>query len=102
MRRIPPCERNPERSRRGTSNAQRGITTLELLIAAIIVMILLTAASTLLNASWKSYQNLVWQNKVNMEARQALDDICDFVRMSGGNNDALAVASTPDRLFTEY
>ena len=43
----------------------------------------MVGVSALLNASWKSYQNLIWQNKANMEARRALDDICEVIRMSG-------------------
>jgi hypothetical protein len=71
---------------------RRGVTVIELLIAGFLITILMLAAFLLLKSSWQSYDNLVWQTKVNMEARQALDDICDLIRMGGNDVDMIRPA----------
>jgi prepilin-type N-terminal cleavage/methylation domain-containing protein len=72
----------------------RGVTLTELLVAALLVSVLVAAAFGLFRTSWLSYQNLVWQSKVNMEARRTLDDICDHLRMGGVNGDLTAPMTT--------
>jgi hypothetical protein len=69
--------------------SRHGVTVTELLVAAFLVGILVLAAFSLFKSSWQSYDNLVWQPKVNMEARQTLDDICDMIRMGGTNMDMM-------------
>jgi hypothetical protein len=71
----------------GRRRAIRGISTVELLIAVMTLSVVMIGVASLLNASWQSYRNLVWQNKANMEARRALDDICDTIRTGGNDND---------------
>jgi hypothetical protein len=71
---------------------RRGVTVIELLIAGFLLTILMLAAFLLLKSSWQSYDNLVWQTKVNMEARQTLDDICDMIRMGGNDVDMMRPA----------
>ncbi len=66
---------------------RRGMTLTELMVGIILISILSAAIMVLFRTSWLSYQNLVWQSKVNMEARRALDDICDTLRMGGDNVD---------------
>lgn len=68
---------------------RRGVSLIELMASLLVISVLLIASFNLINASWHSYQNLVWQNKVNKEARQALDDICDWLRAGGNDADML-------------
>ena len=77
----------PGAARRG--RARRGITTVELLIALIIVSIVMYGVYGLIGSSWRSYQSLLWQNKANQEARQTLDDICDLIRFAGYDQDMI-------------
>lgn len=70
----------------------RGVTTLELLVALLVVSIVMTGVYVLVGASYQSYQDLVWQNKVNQEARQALDEVCDTIRFSGLDSDLIRPA----------
>jgi hypothetical protein len=79
------CRGSKQKNRR----TRPGLTTPELLVTALILSILMLAAFSLFKTSWQSYDNLVWQTKVNMEARQTLDDICDMLRTSGNNVDMM-------------
>lgn len=79
--------------------ARRGFTLIEGLAAMLVVGILMAGSFNLLLASWRAYDNLVWQNKVNMEARQALDDICDDLRMAGANRDMINPVSFPGNSY---
>jgi hypothetical protein len=87
---TPPTRGSNSRNRR----RRTGLTTPELLVAALILAMLMLAAFSLFKASWQSYDNLVWQTKVNMEARQALDDICDMLRNAGNDVDM----TRPDKM----
>jgi prepilin-type N-terminal cleavage/methylation domain-containing protein len=81
----------------------RGVTLTELMIALVLLSVLVAAAFGLFRSSWLSYQNLVWQSKVNMEARRTLDDVCDHLRMGGFNRDMTApTISTPQVTPTPY
>jgi Tfp pilus assembly protein PilW len=64
------------------------LTLIEMLVAGFLTLIALIAVANLLLTSWRSYDNIVWQNRVNQEARQALDDVCDALRMGGFPYDA--------------
>ena len=74
---------------------RRGMTLTELLVGLILVSVVAMAVMALFRTSWLSYQNLVWQSKVNMEARRTLDDICDTLRMGGANIDLTSPARAP-------
>ncbi len=74
--------------------ARHGLTLIELLVGLILLSILAAALMGLFRTSWLSYQNLVWQSKVNMEARRALDDLCDTLRMAGANVDLTSPKET--------
>jgi hypothetical protein len=80
--------------------ARRGLTTVEMLVALIVAVVALIGVSAFMNASWRAYQNLIWQNKVNQEARQALDAICDMVRMAGNDRDVLMPISLSNQVLT--
>ena len=70
--------------------ARHGLTLTELIVGLLLVSVMVAAVMALLRTSWLSYQNLVWQSKVNMEARRGLDDICDTLRMGGDSVDFTA------------
>jgi prepilin-type N-terminal cleavage/methylation domain-containing protein len=72
------------------SSVHRGMTLTELIVGLLLVSVLATAVMVLFRTSWLSYQNLVWQSKVNMEARRTLDDICDSLRKGGFDGDLTA------------
>ncbi|GEM_PF-4296056 len=80
------------------SFARHGMTLTELIVGLLLVSILATAVMVLFRTSWLSYQNLVWQSKVNMEARRTLDDICDSLRMGGANIDL----TSPDYINPQF
>jgi prepilin-type N-terminal cleavage/methylation domain-containing protein len=70
--------------------AARGFTFIEFLVAALIMGVLASGVGMLLMAHWMAYNDTFWQNRVNMEARQALDDICDDIRMAGNGQDTIS------------
>ena len=63
--------------------SRRGLTMSELLVAMFIMLIIMVGIAGLLESSWQSFSDLKWQNRVDSEARRALDAICDSVRSSG-------------------
>ncbi|MCS6776536.1 MAG: hypothetical protein RMJ43_01095 [Chloroherpetonaceae bacterium] len=67
--------------------ARAGLSTPELLVVLLVLIMIVGAVFALFRASWQSYDNLVWQTRVNLEARQSLDDICDMLRTAGNNID---------------
>lgn len=70
--------------------ARHGLSLLELLLAILLTLVVIVAVQNLLLASWRSADDLIWQNRVNQEARQALDEICDAIRSTGDNLDMIA------------
>lgn len=66
-----------------------GLILVELLVTVVIVSIALGAAAILMDISWISYRDALYQNSVNYEARRALDQICDDVRMGGAQRDLM-------------
>jgi hypothetical protein len=85
-------------SRRLRRPARRGMTPVEVILVVLLLSILLIAICHLLEASWQSYENLWWQNRVNATARQALDDLCDTLRMGGYAEDLLAPQRPPGQV----
>lgn len=80
------CNRLRKRRRKG----QHGLSLLELLLAILLTVVVVVAVQNLLLASWRSADDLIWQNWVNQEARQALDEMCDAIRSTGDNIDLIA------------
>jgi type II secretory pathway pseudopilin PulG len=70
-------------------------TLIEALVSLVILTVILMAGWSLFVGANNAYQDIVWQNRVNQEARQALDDMCDMVRLSGSNQDLLSQPLLP-------
>jgi Tfp pilus assembly protein PilW len=84
-----------------SARLRSGYTLIELLIAATITVAFLATGAALLKAGSNAYDDLVWQPRVDQEAQQALDDICDTLRLSGDEHDLLVqVRSTgPQQVY---
>jgi Tfp pilus assembly protein PilW len=82
------------RNSHGARLAIRGFTLTETLVALVVMFLVLAGAWTLLAASGRVYDDIVWQNRVNAEARQAIEDICDSVRLSGQDQDLISRPAT--------
>lgn len=67
---------------------RRGLTLTETLIAMLLVFMLVAAGYNLLSAAITSSDTLVWQTRVNQDARHALDAICETLRTGGELVDA--------------
>ena len=63
--------------------SRRGLTMVEMLVALAILVVIMVGVAGLLETSWQSFSDLKWQNRVDSEARRALDAISDSVRVSG-------------------
>ena len=59
----------------------------ELLVALFILTFLMVGIAGMLNSSWQSFSDLKWQNRVDSEARRALDALSDTIRTSGWHQD---------------
>ena len=62
---------------------RRGLSLIELLVSLTILLVIMVGVAGLLESSWQSFSDLKWQNRVDSEARRALDAVSDSVRMSG-------------------
>lgn len=69
--------------------ARRGFTLFEFLVAGLIIVAVGSGIGLILQAHWNAYRDTLYQNRVNLEARRALDAICDQIRAGGANNDAI-------------
>ena len=61
---------------------------MELLVSLFILIVIMVGVAGLLESSWQSFSDLKWQNRVDSEARRALDAISDSVRLSGAGIDS--------------
>ncbi len=52
----------------------------ELLVTLFILLIIMVGVARMMESSWQSFSDLKWQNRVDSEARRALDTLCDAVR----------------------
>ena len=59
------------------------MSLIELLISLAILLVIMVGVAGLLESSWQSFSDLKWQNRVDSEARRALDSISDAARVSG-------------------
>ena len=66
---------------------RRGLSLIELLVSLAILMVIMIGVAGLLESSWQSFSDLKWQNRVDSEARRALDAVSDSVRVSGDGID---------------
>jgi hypothetical protein len=69
--------------------ARRGFTFFEFLVAGLIIVVVGGGIGMILQAHWNAYRDTLYQNRVNLEARRALDAICDQIRAGGASNDAI-------------
>jgi hypothetical protein len=61
-------------------HAIRGLTFVEMLIAAAVILTVLAGVATLLLRAWANHDALLTQNLVQQQARAALDMVIDEVR----------------------
>ena len=66
---------------------RRGLSLIELLVSLAILLVIMVGVAGLLESSWQSFSDLKWQNRVDSEARRALDAISDSARVSGDPKD---------------
>lgn len=71
----------------------------EFLAAALIVGVISSAIGMMLMAHWSAYNTTLYQNRVNMEARRALDAICDDIRLSGYGQSQIASPNPQPQVY---
>lgn len=85
--------------RSGFRRLRRGIILIELIVTLLTVSVVVGAVAILFDITWVSYSNTLYQNTANMEARRALDEICEDIRYAGQYKDAFSAEDIGSRVW---
>lgn len=74
-----------------------GFTFVEVMAVLMILLVVGMGVYQMAMSGWRAYASVMWQNRVNMEARQTLDELCDAVRVAGAQTDTTYGATLSER-----